>query len=106
MRKRGYHDLTPGELRARRLIFWGSALFVVPPLLSLCHLQQFACRASWEGSVASLVAIAPAFPWLFPIAALMLVGILTGTLGALLFLFEHPMHPEIVPVPSIAAQPT
>ena len=87
MRKR-YLDLTPGELQARRLMFWGGALFVMPPLLTLCHMQQFLCQASWENGAASLVAIAPLFVWLIPVAALMLTGLLTATLGAILLLYE------------------
>ena len=87
MRKR-YLDLTPGELQARRLIFWGSALLIMPPLLTLCHMQQFLCQASWENGAASLVAIAPLFVWLIPVAALMLAGLLTATLGAVLLLYE------------------
>jgi hypothetical protein len=88
MRKRGYLDLTPGELQARRLIFRGGALFVIPPLLSLCHMQQFACQVSWESGVASLVAMTPLFPWLLLVAALMLAGFATTTLGTVLFLHE------------------
>jgi hypothetical protein len=88
MRKRGYLDLSPGELRARRLIFRGSALFVLPPLLSLCHLQQFACQASWRSGVASVLAMVPLFPWLLPVAALMLAGLVTAGLGAALLLRE------------------
>jgi hypothetical protein len=87
MRKR-YLDLTPGELQARRLIFWGSALFIMPPLLTLCHMQQFLCQASWENGAALLVAIGPLFVWLIPVAALMLAGLLTATLGAALLLYE------------------
>ena len=86
--RKGYLDLTPGELKAHRLIFWGSALFIMPPLLTLCHMQQFLCQASWENGAALLVAIGPLFVWLIPVAALMLAGLLTATLGAVLLLYE------------------
>ena len=97
MRKQ-YLDLTPGELQARRLIFWGSALFIMPPLLTLCHMQQFLCQAGWESSAASLVAIAPLFAWLIPVAALMLTGLLAATLGAVLLLYEK--HRAVRPRPA------
>jgi len=106
MRKR-YLDLTPGELQARRLIFRGSALFVMPPLLTLCHIHQFVCQASWGGGVASLLAIAPLFSWLLPVTALMLAGLLTATLGAVLLLYEkHRLRAAIAPMQSIAVQPS
>jgi hypothetical protein len=88
MPKRGYLELTPGELQARRLIFGGGALFVMPPLLSLCHMQQFVCETFWRSGVASLAAMVPFFPWLLPVGALMLAGFVTATVGATLLLCE------------------
>jgi len=106
MRKRGYLDLTQGELQARRLIFHGGALFVMPPLLSLCHMQQFICQASWQGGFASLVAMTPLFPWLLPVAALMLAGFATAALGAMLLLCEQRrLRAAIAPIPPMAVQP-
>ena len=104
MRKRGYLDLTAAELQARRLIFHGSALFVIPPLLSLCHMQQFVCQASWENGIASLVAMAPLFPWLLPVAALMLIGLGSAAFGAVMLLCtRHWLRVAAAPIRPAAA---
>jgi hypothetical protein len=90
MRKRGYLDRTPAELRARRVAFSGLALFAMPPLLTLCHVHQFLCQATWDSSLASLVALAPLFPWMLYVALLMLMGVGVSTLGGTLLLLARP----------------
>jgi hypothetical protein len=82
MRKRGYLDRTPAELRARRVAFSRLALFVMPPLLTLRHVNQFLCQATWDSNLASLVALAPLFPWMLYVALLMLIGIGVSIVGA------------------------
>src|SRR5262245_22414741 len=90
MRKRGYLDLTPAELRARRVAFVGLALIVMPPLLALCHVHQFLCQVTWDSTFASLVALAPLFPWMLCVAALMLAGLGAAVLGGILLLAARP----------------
>lgn len=90
MRGRGYLDLTPAELRARRVTFFGLALFVLPPLLTLCHVHQFLCQMSWNSNLASLVALAPLFPWMLSVALLMLVGVGVSIVGGTLLLLARP----------------
>jgi hypothetical protein len=86
MRKRGYLELTPEEHRARRVAFLGVALLVMPPLLTLCHLDQVICQAVWRLDVASLIALWPLFPWMLIVAVIMLCGLtLIAIGGALLF---------------------
>jgi len=84
MRKRAFLDLTPAELRARRIAFFGLALLVLPALLTLCHLHQFLCQATWGGSFESLVALAPLFPWMAGVTLLMLGGLLATAIGGVL----------------------
>jgi hypothetical protein len=86
MRKRGYLDFTPAEHRARRIALLGMALFVMPPLLTLCHLHQFLCQARWDSTFASLVALLPLFPWMASVALLMLVGCSVAVFGGILLL--------------------
>ena len=88
MRGRGYLDLTPAELRARRVTFFGLALFVMPPLLTLCHVHQFLCQTTWDSSLASLVALAPLFPWMACVALLMLAGVGVSLVGGILILAQ------------------
>ena len=90
MRRRGYLDLTPTELRARRVVFAGLTLFVLPPLLTLCHLHQFVCQATWDSGLTSFVVLAPLFPWVAGVALLMLGGLITALLGGVLYLFPAP----------------
>jgi hypothetical protein len=94
MRKRGYLDRTPAELRARRVAFSGLALIVMPPLLTLCHVHQFLCQATWDSSLASLVALAPLFPWMLGVALLMLIGIALSIVGGTLLLFARPVYAQ------------
>ena len=86
MRKRGYLDLTPSELHARRIAFSGLALAVLPPLLSLCHLHQLLCGATSGGSIESFVALVPLFPWVTGVALLMLGGLVVTAIGGVLLL--------------------
>jgi hypothetical protein len=90
MRKRGYLDLTPAELRARRVTFFGLALFVMPPLLTLCHVNQFLCQATWDSRLASLAALAPLFPWMLCIALLMIIGVGVSIVGGILLFLARP----------------
>jgi hypothetical protein len=90
MAKRGYLDLTPAELRARRLALLGLALFAMPPLLALCHVHQFLCQVTWGGSVASLVALWPLFPWMLGVALLMAAGLGVAALGGLALVLVRP----------------
>jgi hypothetical protein len=99
MRRRGYLDFTPAELRARRIVFFGLALLAMPPLLTLCHIHQFLCLATWDGTFASLVALAPLFPWMAGVALLMLVGFGMAVLGGILLLVA-------IPASDIARNPT
>jgi hypothetical protein len=99
MRKRGYLDLTPAELRARRVAFSGLALFVMPPLLTLCHVNQFVCQATWGGSLASLVALAPLFPWMLYVALLMFIGVGVSIVGGTLLLLARPPSPTALALP-------
>jgi hypothetical protein len=88
MARRGYLDFTPQELRARRIAFFGLALFLMPPLLSLCHLEQFVCRAGWRIDVASLITLWSLFPWMVLVAVIMLCGLAILTIGGVLLLLE------------------
>ena len=90
MRKLGYLDRTREELRARRVAFSGLALFVMPPLLTLCHVHQFLCQATWDSSLASLVALAPLFPWMLCVVLLMLIGVGVSIVGGTLLLLARP----------------
>jgi hypothetical protein len=90
MAKRSYLDLTPAELRARRIALLGLALLVMPPLLTLCHLHQFLCQATWNGTFTSLIALAPLFPWTSGVALLMLAGLGLCLVGGALFLLAAP----------------
>ena len=86
MRKRGYLDLTPEERRARRIAFSGMALFIMPPLLTMCHMEQFLCQASWHDGIEQIIFLRPMFPWMTTIAALMLAGLTLATAGGALML--------------------
>ena len=86
MRKRGYLNLTPKERRARRIAFSGVALFIMPPLLTMCHMKQFLCEASWHGGFEQIIFLWPMFPWMTTIAALMLAGLALATVGGVLML--------------------
>jgi hypothetical protein len=86
MRTRGYLNLTPEERRARRITFSGVALFIMPPLLTMCHVGQFACQASWHGGIEQILSLWPMFPWMTTIAALMLAGLTLATAGGALML--------------------
>jgi hypothetical protein len=88
MRKRGYLELTPAELHARRIALSGLALLVLPPLLTLCHLHQFLCQATWGGSFESLVALAPLFPWMAGVALLTFAGLIATAIGGVLLLLS------------------
>jgi hypothetical protein len=90
MRKRGYLDLTPAELRARRTAFIGLALLAMPPLLTLCHLHQFLCQATWDGGFASVVALAPLFPWVPAVVLLMVAGLTVTVFGGVLLILATP----------------
>jgi hypothetical protein len=89
-------DRTPAELRARRVAFSGLALFVMPPLLTLCHVNQFLCQATWDSSLASLVALAPLFPWMMCVALLMLIGVGVSMVGGTLLLLARPVSSTAV----------
>jgi hypothetical protein len=86
MRKRGYLNLTPEERRARRITFSGVALLIMPPLLTMCHMKQFLCQASWHGGVEQIISLWPMFPWMTTIAAPMLAGSTLATAGGVLML--------------------
>src|SRR5262249_15583274 len=86
MRKRGYLDLTPTELLARRYVVWGVGLFAVPSLLTSCHTLNYLCQARWDGGALSLVTLWAPFPWMLPIALVMFGGLGMCMLGAVLFL--------------------
>ena len=96
----GYLDLTPTELRARRVAFVGLSLLVMPPLLTLCHLHQFLCQATWDSSVTALVALAPLSPWMAGIALLMLCGLITAVLGGVLLLVSAPRIMSSTTIPA------
>jgi hypothetical protein len=99
MRKRGYLDRTRAELRARRVAFSGLALFVMPPLLTLCHVHQFLCQATWDSGLASLVALAPLFPWMLCVALLMLIGAGVSIAGALCSFSQDRRHERLLHCP-------
>jgi hypothetical protein len=86
MPKRGFLDLTPKELRARRAILFGLGLFVMPPLLTLCHLDQVVCQSIWRLDIVSLFELWPLYPWLLIVAAAMLCGLFTMAVGGVLLL--------------------
>jgi hypothetical protein len=66
--------------------FFGLALFLMPPLLTLCHLEQFVCRAGWRIDVASLITLWPLFRWMVFVAVIMLCGLAILTIGGVLLL--------------------
>jgi hypothetical protein len=90
MSNREFFDLTHRKLLAQRYVVWGLGLFAMPPLLISCHLAQFLCQASWDGDiVAPLIALWAVFPWLLPIALVMLGGVGMAALGGILFLSPY-----------------
>jgi hypothetical protein len=86
MNGRNYLDLTPTELLVRRYIVWGLGFFVMPPLLTSCHFGDYLCGAHWDGDVSPLVTVWVLFPWLLPIAFVMLGGLGMALLGGILLL--------------------
>jgi hypothetical protein len=86
MSRRGYIDLTPKELLARRYIVWGLAFLFLPSLLTSCHFGDYLCRASWHGGVSLLVTLWSVFPWMIPVAIAALGGLGMIVLGGMLLL--------------------
>jgi len=74
-------------------------LLGVPPLLTRCHLHQFLCQATWDVSFASIVALAPLFPWAPAVARLMVAGLIVTVLGGVLLMLATP-HTEPSPIPA------
>lgn len=89
MGRRNYLDLTPTEMAARRYVVWGLGLFTMPPLLTSCHLAQFLCRASWHSGIAPFLALWGVFPWMLPVALVMLGGLAMAALGGVLLFRER-----------------
>ena len=89
MNERSYLDLTPKELRARRVTLCGLALVVMPPLLTLCHLDQYLCQASEIGDVAFLLTLWAVFPWMISVLLLMLGGLGIAVVGGILLLLAR-----------------
>jgi hypothetical protein len=71
----------------------------MPPLLTLCHLHQFLCQATWDGSFASVVAPAPLFPWMPAVALLMVAGLIATLSGGVLLILATP-RTEPSPIPA------
>ena len=89
MGRRNYLDLTPTELSARRYVVWGLGLFTMPPLLTSCHLAKFLCRPGWHSGIAPLIALWGVFPWMLPVAVVMLGGLAMAALGGALLFHER-----------------
>jgi len=90
MRGRSYLDLTSQELRARRIAFFGLALFVLAPLLAACHLEQNFCQAAWRAGISSLVSLWPVFPWMLSVGLVMLCGLGLAVIGGILLVLARP----------------
>jgi len=103
MARRAYLDLTPAELLARRYVVWGLGLFAMPPLLTSCHFGDYLCQAHWGGDVSPLVSLWALFPWLLPIALVMLGGLGMAALGGIVLLpARHSTHAWVDPIQTVA----
>jgi hypothetical protein len=83
MPKRGFLDLTPAELLARRSLLWGLGFLAMPPLLTSCHFGNYLCAASWREEISPLVSMWSLFPWMASIAAVQIGGMGMATFGLL-----------------------
>ena len=80
---RRYVDLSPTELLGRRYVAWGLGLFGMPLILVSCHVEHILCGVDWQRGVAPLT-LWWLFPWVLPVALVMLGGLGMDLLGVAL----------------------